>query len=514
MTFGLPDATYILLLDYFRRQPAVERVIIYGSRAIGTYEKTSDIDLAFVADVPDEADAFFLTGEIKTDLEELPTPYRFDVTNLRTLRHDGLRDHIERKGVVFYERKEIDKTSHREGDNVSQGWKECKLIDIVNEFIDYRGRTPPKVDSGIPLVTAKIVKNGRILPPSEFIEERIYDSWMRRGLPRKNDIVITTEAPLGEVAILNNERIALAQRIILLRGKEEICDNFYLKYYLQSDTGQGELNARASGSTVEGIKASELRKIAVALPPLPEQKAIAEVLSSIDDKIDLLHRQNKTLEQLAETLFRQWFVEEAEEDWKTAKVGNFVDTNEQTVTKEYNHSVIQYLDTGSITQGRIEAFQEFNVSEAPSRAKRLVRHNDVLISTVRPNQKHYGIIKNPARNLVVSTGFCVLSCTSIDPHFVYLLLTSDTMTEFLHSIAEGSTSTYPSLKPHDIEEVEFSKPPDEKLHKFARIAADNWSEIEANYTQIKNLESLRDTLLPKLMSGEVRVKESQLEEVM
>jgi type I restriction enzyme S subunit len=135
----------------------------------------------------------------------------------------------------------------------------------------------------------------------------------------------------------------------------------------------------------------------------------------------------------------------------------------------------------------------------------LVQHNDILISTVRPDQKHYGIIKNPTDKLVVSTGFCVLTCTKIDPHFIYLLLTNDEMTDYLHSIADGSTSTYPSLKPSDIGSVTFQMPPSDRLMEFSVIARHSWEKIEKNHVQIQTLETLRDTLLPKLMSGEVRV---------
>jgi len=92
-------------------------------------------------------------------------------------------------------------------------WKELPLEDAMDAIIDYRGKTPKKTDSGIPLITAKIVKNGRINPTQEYIAEADYDAWMQRGIPQKGDVVLTTEAPLGEVAQLNGEKIALAQRI-------------------------------------------------------------------------------------------------------------------------------------------------------------------------------------------------------------------------------------------------------------------------------------------------------------
>jgi type I restriction enzyme S subunit len=238
---------------------------------------------------------------------------------------------------------------------------------------------------------------------------------------------------------------------------------------------------------------------------IEEQKSIASILSCLDDKIDLLHRQNSTLEKMAETLFRQWFVEEAQEDWESVKVGDFVKTNVASITKNYPYDIIQYLDTSSLKEGNIESTQFLKLSEAPSRAKRLVKHNDVLISTVRPNQKHYGIVKNPIETLVVSTGFCVITCEKIDPHFIYILLTTQEMTEYLHSIAEGSTSTYPSLKPSDIEAIEFQLPPNDLLTDFANHCSYTWDKIFNNQLQIRTLVRMRDTLLPKLMSGEVQV---------
>ncbi len=279
--------------------------------------------------------------------------------------------------------------------------------------------------------------------------------------------------------------------------------NNFIYYLLQFKIK--ELQQVAYGAVFNTITRATFEQLNVNLPPLPEQKSIAEILSSLDDKIDLLHRQNKTLEQMAETLFRQWFIEEAKEDWEIVKVGDYIKTNQRTANKTYPHQIINYLDTGSLTEGKIESLQEYNFNEAPSRAKRLVQHNDVLISTVRPNQKHYGIVKNPIYNLVVSTGFCVITCESIDPHFIYILLTTSDMTEYLHSIAEGSTSTYPSLKPIDIESLEFQLPPEKPLLEFAEYCKNAWDKIDNNQKQIRTLEKIRDTLLPKLMSGKIRI---------
>ncbi|HGN1327235.1 TPA: restriction endonuclease subunit S [Proteus mirabilis] len=184
-----------------------------------------------------------------------------------------------------------------------------RIADCMDAIIDYRGKTPNKTNAGIPLITAKIIKNGRILDATEFISEEDYDSWMRRGIPQAGDVVLTTEAPLGEVAQLDTQKVALAQRVITLRGKKGILDNDYLLYLLQSHIVQHQLDGRGTGSTVKGIKQSELREIILTFPALNLQEKIAQHLKNIDKKITLNRQINQTLEQMAQTLFKSWFVD-------------------------------------------------------------------------------------------------------------------------------------------------------------------------------------------------------------
>ncbi|HCW07285.1 MAG TPA: restriction endonuclease subunit S [Cytophagales bacterium] len=393
-------------------------------------------------------------------------------------------------------------------------WQEVTLRDFINVKHGYafKGDTITTEETSKILVTP-----GNFYIGGGFKSDRF--KYFKGDCPsdyvlNANDIVITmtdlskegdtlgygAKIPRSKGKVyLHNQRIGLVE--ILNNG----IDKDYLHWLLRTPEYQGFVLGAATGTSVRHTSPTTIRQYTFLIPPLPEQKAIAAVLSSLDDKIDLLHRQNQTLETMAETLFRQWFIEEAKEDWKEVTIGDFVELNRASIDKNYSYKTIYYLDTGSLTNGIIESFQSLNSDEAPSRAKRLVQHNDVLISTVRPDQKHYGIIKNPIENLVVSTGFCVLTCTKIDPHFIYLLLTNGEMTDYLHSIAEGSTSTYPSLKPSDIGAIVFSLPPTDRLKEFSIIANTSWKKIERNHIQIRTLEKLRDTLLPKLMSGEVRV---------
>ena len=189
------------------------------------------------------------------------------------------------------------------------GWKLQSVEDSMKAIIDYRGKTPRKTPSGVPLITAKIVKDGRIMTPTEFIAAEGYDSWMNRGLPEPGDVVMTTEAPLGEIAQINSCKVALGQRLITLRGKPDLLNNTYLKFAMQAAFVQNQLKARSTGTTVLGISQRELRKVEIPLPPLFEQRRIAHILGTLDEKIELNRQMNETLEATARAIYKSWFID-------------------------------------------------------------------------------------------------------------------------------------------------------------------------------------------------------------
>lgn len=171
-----------------------------------------------------------------------------------------------------------------------------KMEDALDALIDYRGKTPKKSETGIMTLSAKSVKNNHIdYSQCYYISEDEYKRFMVRGFPQKGDILLTTEAPLGMVARLDRDDVAIAQRLLTLRGKENVLDNDYLLYYLQSPIGQASLKAKETGTTVTGIKQSEFRKIEIKVPDYKIQKRISSILRSIDDKIDLNNQINNNL---------------------------------------------------------------------------------------------------------------------------------------------------------------------------------------------------------------------------
>lgn len=385
-------------------------------------------------------------------------------------------------------------------------WKEYKLEEIIEVFIDYRGKTPQKSSFGIPLITAKVVKEGRILPPNEFIPEADYDSWMTRGLPEINDVVLTTEAPLGEVALIKDNRVALAQRIITMRGKRDIVDNIFLKYYFQSKQGQYELSSRASGTTVFGIKAEVLKKVPVFLPPLIEQRRIAAILSSLDDKIDLLHRENATLEQMAETLFGQWFVVEAKEEWEEGKLGDIVDVKSGFAFKSssfVDFGLYRLITIKAVQDGFLTLENADYISEIPDNIKDycLLKEGDILLSLTG----NVGRCCLVDRERLLLNQRVALLCAKDNKNwaFVYTLFGMQSMKSKLEEMAKGTAQ--PNLSPIELSNMQFEIPPTKLLEGFSDAATPLLKKALSNNKQIQALIETRDGLLPKLMSNEIKI---------
>lgn len=183
-------------------------------------------------------------------------------------------------------------------------------------------------------------------------------------------------------------------------------------------------------------------------------------------------------------------------EWKEVNLRYYIKTNKKSIGKDYTFNKIEYLDTGSITCNKIDELKTFTLAEAPSRARRLVEQDDIIYSTVRPNQLHYGYINKPIENLVVSTGFVTISANKkyIYPKFLYYYLIQENMTEYLHSIAEASTSTYPSLKPTDIESLEITLPPLLEQRAIASVLSCLDDKIDLLHRQNATLERMAETL--------------------
>jgi type I restriction enzyme S subunit len=187
------------------------------------------------------------------------------------------------------------------------------------------------------------------------------------------------------------------------------------------------------------------------------------------------------------------YVGDIPEGWKWVKLGEVVFINSKNLTSNYQYDEIYYLETGSIAKGRLSSsYKKFYLKEAPSRAKRIVNGGDIVYSLVRPIQRHYGIIKNPPKNLIVSTGFTVITADNnkADNRFIYYYLTLDEIVEYLDSIAEGSTTAYPSIVPDDLKNLIIPLPPLPEQKAIAEVLSSIDDKIELLHRQNKTLEEM------------------------
>ena len=244
-----------------------------------------------------------------------------------------------------------------------------------------------------------------------------------------------------------------------------------LPQYLMMWFSRKEFDREASFYAVGGVRGSltweDFCDMTLPIPPIEQQQKIVSEYEAITRRIRLNEQIITKLEETAQALYRKMFVdgvdkENLPEGWRMGTLGEICEINADNISAKDNLMEIKYLDSSSVTQNVFDEYQIFNVQqdEIPSRAKRKVKHNDIVYSTVRPNLKHYGIIKDDVENVIVSTAFAVIRshCNSISNELLYLMLTDDKNTEYLQGIAEMSKATYPSITPEDISALEIVIP--------------------------------------------------------
>ena len=284
-------------------------------------------------------------------------------------------------------------------------------------------------------------------------------------------------------------------------------DSAFVGYVLQASNWYEYVDAIAGGSAQPGANAKQLGSFKFLLPPLPEQKAIASVLSSLDDKIDLLHRQNKTLEAMAETLFRQWFIEEAKEDWDEVTVSSLFEVRDGTHDSPkqspigYPLVTSKHIGDGVLDFDSCYLISSDDYDKVNARSK--VETGDILLSMIGTLGRTY-LECDEVNYAIKNIGLFKTSQNPVWKYFIYLWLNSVQGKQFVDEHKSGSTQEYLSLG--SLRGIQLKSPPNDLLLIF-NAKVDNWfKKIHANTKQIQTLENLRDTLLPKLMSGEVRVQ--------
>ncbi len=391
-------------------------------------------------------------------------------------------------------------------------------LDEIADVIDCEHKTAPKVDSSeYYSIRTPDIKNGRLLyEQANRVSAETYELWTKRGIPEAGDIILAREAPVGEVGWIDKDhKICLGQRTVLIKIRSSQIEKKYLLYSFVSPKFKDYLNELSGGSVVAHLNMKDIRALEFSFPPLPEQKAIASVLSSLDDKIDLLHRQNKTLEAMAETLFRQWFIEEAKEDWGEVKLGDLCDIiTKGTTPKQFTESGVNFIkaesltDTGSFIRSKFASVSN-EIHEGVLK-RSILKIDDVLFSIAGT----IGRVAKVTEDILPANTNQALAILrpnrGVNSDLIYCILKSVHFQE----LADGKIvhAVQPNLSLGEISNTCIRLPSESVLKAFTNQVSTYFDKKHANTKQIQTLENLRDTLLPKLMSGEVRVQ-YQTEEV-
>lgn len=243
---------------------------------------------------------------------------------------------------------------------------------------------------------------------------------------------------------------------------------------------------------------------------IPAQSEARDVLVNLFELFESKIVANAKLNGYLEELARAMYVGVMQEHANTAPLCDMAELNSETYSPKENWSAVCYIDTSALMLNNLAELQHFNPTEEklPTRARRKVANGDILYSTVRPNQNHYGLLYNPMPHTLASTAFAVIRPSDITMSpLVYLALTDAGITEALQQLAETSTSTIPSIRPVDLEQIAVLVPSDEYGNEIAAQIEAAFKQIDCNKRENRELAILRDTLLPKLMSGEIDVSE-------
>ncbi|WP_289019463.1 restriction endonuclease subunit S [Desulfobacter postgatei] len=383
-------------------------------------------------------------------------------------------------------------------------WKEYKLGDIC-DLLDCLHKTPKYSEDGFPMVRVTDVKNGYLETMNCLkVNEDVFNAFSKNYQPKNGDIVFTRVGSYGLSALVKrNERFCIGQNTSLIIPKK-IYPKFAFYYLISSDARQ-QIDGLVGGSTQPTISMQSIRKIVFPFPPLSEQKAIASVLSSLDDKIDLLHRQNKTLEAMAETLFRQWFVVEAQEDWEDILLGDIADINPTYKLKK--GEVASYLEMSNVSNS---TFNPSGWTKREFSSGMKFQNGDTLLARITP------CLENGKTCFVTfldedeigwgSTEYIVIRMKQpFHPFISYIIARDKDFREFAISTMSGSSGRQ-RASANVIKEFDLKLPPAPIIEELNNHLAGIVPKLEINSNQIHTLEKLRDTLLPKLMSGEVRVE--------
>ena len=476
MPYGLKDIELEKLSKVFAANERIERVVLYGSRAKGNYKPFSDVDITLEGAELTHNDL----SRLSLAIDDLLLPYQFDISIFHTLKNEALIDHIRRMGITIYEKK--------------SEWKEYKFSDFVEI------NPSVKIPKGIPV---------------SFVEMKDLDSSVRYcESSQKKELAggsrfidgdtlfarITPCMENGKICQVRNLENGIgfgSTEFHILRGKEGVSDSDFVYYLSRWDEVRDHAEHNMEGSSGrQRVPKQAFDNLYLSLPPLPTQHRIAAILSCLDDKIDLLHRENATLEQMAETLFRQWFVVEAKEEWEESQFAEAIEVF------DYLRRPLSKMERDKMKNGE-QLYPYYGAAEIMDYIDSYLFDGEYILmgedGTVKTDDG-YPILQYATGKFWPNNHAHVLQAKSpYNNCFIWNYL----KTTNIESIVTGAVQ--PKINQANLLSLPFYKYPIKLVEMYMRITDDWWSKIMMNNKQIQTLIQTRDGLLPRLMGGEVKL---------
>jgi type I restriction enzyme, S subunit len=389
-------------------------------------------------------------------------------------------------------------------------WEKVEIGNVSKVISGYAFKSKDFQSSGIPVIKIKNIKDENIVLDECDCVDLAMEVPERFHL-KSGDILISLtgshitlpSSVVGRVAKYRHETNSYlnqrAGKFININSKR--CFKDFLFYFLLQKGTLTKIANKAQGAANQAnISPGDVEGVEINLPPLPTQRRIASILSTYDDLIENNLRRIKLLEEKAILMYKEIVRCEKLEKIKLKEVAIL---NEESLKANLNIDKLLYVDIASVSTGSINNKTEFDIKEAPGRAKRILKHQDIIWSCVRPNRKSYSFVWEPEENLIASTGFAVITSREIPATFLYQLVTTKEFVNYLENHAKGAT--YPAVTASDFEEAPIQVASSTIMKEYNDEAYLFFELKHVLQKQNTKLREARDILLPQLMSGEIVV---------
>lgn len=484
MPYGLKEIELEKLDVVFAANERIERVVLYGSRAKGNYKPFSDVDITLEGPELTHTDL----SRLSLAIDDLLLPYQFDISIFHTLKNEALIDHIRRIGITIYERK--------------SEWKDYKLGEIASFITEKVSVQEIGIEDYISTENMLADKGGITIASSKPTEGSATKYYT-------DTILISNIRPYFKKIWYANKDGGCSNDVLCFKAKEGIVDSKYLYFLLSQDTFFDYVMLGSKGCKMPRGDKSHIMNWEISMPSLSTQRRIASILSSLDDKIDLLHRENATLEQMAETLFRQWFVEEAKEVWEEVpleyvceRITDGSHYSPESVESGLPMASVKDMENWGIDLNSCRKISKEEFDKLVS-ADCLPQVNDILIAKDGSYLKHIFVV-DKMQEVVILSSIAILRPNGLyHPYLLSILLKLDSTKEELKNIVTGAV--IPRIVLKDFRKFQILLPPIEKQKQALSFIEPIMKKCFYNNEQTQTLIQIRDGLLPKLMGGEVKL---------